>query len=87
MSLMNLLIAARSAYQGWRQRARAYDELMALDDRSLSDIGIHRSEIPGLVEGFHEMAKPPRLARDTEIGFPSPRHALLSPSERWLPPL
>lgn len=87
MSLMNLLVAARSAYQGWRQRTRAYDELMALDDRSLADIGIHRSEIPGIVEGFHEMAQAPKVAADAELGFPNPRHALLAPSERWLPPV
>jgi hypothetical protein len=27
------------------------EDLMALDDRSLADIGIHRSQIPGIVEG------------------------------------
>jgi uncharacterized protein YjiS (DUF1127 family) len=31
---------------GWRQRQRAYAELATLDDRSLADIGITRSEIP-----------------------------------------
>lgn len=30
----------------WRQRQRAYAELASLDDRSLADIGITRSEIP-----------------------------------------
>jgi len=30
----------------WRQRRQAYAELAALDDRSLADIGITRSEIP-----------------------------------------
>ncbi len=54
MSLVNLLVAARSAISEWRNRDRAYGELMSLDDRSLADIGIHRSEIPAIVEGFHE---------------------------------
>lgn len=30
----------------WRHRQQAYAELAALDDRSLADIGITRSEIP-----------------------------------------
>jgi len=34
------------ALAGWRRRQRAYAELYALDDRSLADIGITRSEIP-----------------------------------------
>jgi len=37
-------LAARFAE--WRRRQQAYAELVALDDRSLADIGITRSEIP-----------------------------------------
>jgi uncharacterized protein YjiS (DUF1127 family) len=33
-------------YADWSQRRRAYEELYALDDRSLADIGITRSDIP-----------------------------------------
>lgn len=33
-------------YAEWRQRQQAYAELAQLDDRSLADIGISRSEIP-----------------------------------------
>jgi len=33
-------------YEDWRRREQAYRELAALDDRSLADIGISRSEIP-----------------------------------------
>ena len=49
MSLINLFVAARNALAARMQRRRALDELMALDDRSLADIGIHRSQIPGVV--------------------------------------
>ena len=49
MSLMNLFVAARSAWRGIASSGAPTDELMALDDRSLADIGIHRSQIHGLV--------------------------------------
>ena len=52
MSLINLFVAARNAMARRRQRQRALDELMALDDRSLADIGIHRSQIQAIVEGL-----------------------------------
>jgi len=35
----------------WRARRIALDELSALDDHMLADIGIGRSEIPGIVAG------------------------------------
>ena len=54
MSLINLFVAAKAAIARRRQTRRAYDELMALDDRSLADIGIHRTQIPGLVMSFEE---------------------------------
>lgn len=33
-------------YGNWQRRQRALEELYALDDRSLADLGISRSEIP-----------------------------------------
>lgn len=39
---------AKNAYIAWRRRQAAYEELSALDDRSLADIGITRSDIPYL---------------------------------------
>ncbi len=51
MSVVNLFIAAGRAVADWQRRQRAYGELMALDDRSLADIGIRRSQIRALVEG------------------------------------
>ena len=53
MSLLTIFIAAASAWADWRQRRRAYGELMALDDRLLADIGLRRSDIPAI---FHERA-------------------------------
>ena len=52
MSLINLLFAAKNAIAERRRRTRAYAELASLDDRSLADIGIHRTQIPGIVEGI-----------------------------------
>jgi uncharacterized protein YjiS (DUF1127 family) len=51
MSVLNLFVSAGKALSAWRRRERAYAELMALDDRSLADIGIRRSQIRALVEG------------------------------------
>lgn len=53
MSVLNLLLSAGRAIGAWRRRSRAYAELMALDDHSLADIGIHRSEIPAIVAGSY----------------------------------
>ena len=51
MSFLNLFISAGKAFSAWRRRERAFVELMALDDRSLADIGVRRSQIRALVEG------------------------------------
>ena len=83
MSLINLFVAARNAWSGWRNRQRAYGELMALDDRSLDDIGIRRSEIPAIIEGFHEKTR--RAAADRPVEALSLRQARLVAGHRWLP--
>jgi uncharacterized protein YjiS (DUF1127 family) len=49
MFIANLLASTGHALSEWRQKHQAYAELMALDDRALADIGIHRSQIPALV--------------------------------------
>ncbi|HEX3954088.1 MAG TPA: DUF1127 domain-containing protein [Stellaceae bacterium] len=88
MSLVNLFVAARSAMSGWRRRQQAYGELMSLDDRSLADIGIHRSEIPAVIEGFHEAThRNPQPAVLTAPAAISPRQGRLSTGHRWLPPI
>jgi uncharacterized protein YjiS (DUF1127 family) len=51
MSVINLLLSVGRSFSEWRRRDRAYAQLMALDDHSLADIGIHRSQIAGLIEG------------------------------------
>jgi len=51
-----LLMAGRGlkkvAYtvESWRQRRATYGELASLDDRLLSDIGIHRADIPAIAD-------------------------------------
>ena len=80
MSLINLFVAARAAIAGWRQRQRAYGELMALDDRSLADIGIRREEIRAIVEGFQ--AEPRRAPEPAYEPQPSHRTAGFG---AWLP--
>ena len=52
MSMINLIISIWRAFSDWRRRERTYAELMTLDDHSLADIGIHRSQIGAFVQGF-----------------------------------
>ena len=73
MSVVNLLVSAARRFSDWRHRQQAYAELMALDDHSLADIGLHRSEIASLVEGRRmapsspvSFSKPEKLARPKE---------------------
>jgi len=66
MSVLNLMISAWEAFADWRRRERAYDELMALDDHSLADIGIRRSDIRAICEGS-------RAAAPSEAPIPFPR--------------
>ena len=87
MSLINLFASARHALVQRRQRLRAYDELMSLDDRSLADIGIHRSQIPALVAGVRPAvtmeSERDRIAASA-FGVGNPR---LATGHRWMPPV
>jgi len=56
--LISGLHNAKNAYVDWRRRQAAYEELSSLDDRSLADIGISRSDIPYLFSrDVHDAAK------------------------------
>jgi len=58
MSLINLFISAGKAFTEWRRRRQAYAQLMALDEHSLADIGIRRSELRALCEGDYNVGSP-----------------------------
>ena len=48
----------KAAYLNWRRTQVAYEELNSLDDRSLADIGITRSDIPYLfARDIHDAAR------------------------------
>jgi uncharacterized protein YjiS (DUF1127 family) len=47
---MSTLIASIvERFSAWRERERAFAELSALDDRTLADLGLRRSDIPYVV--------------------------------------
>jgi uncharacterized protein YjiS (DUF1127 family) len=75
MSVLNLMISAWEGFADWRRRERAYDELMALDDHSLADIGISRSNIRAVCEGSYkpdQAAAPVPSSRREEFAWPNP---------------
>jgi uncharacterized protein YjiS (DUF1127 family) len=82
MFIVNLLAAAKNAVAEWRHRQQAYAELSALDDRSLADIGIRRSEIPAVVEGFYDAN---RAAHENDFPGFDPQHARLAGGHKWFP--
>ncbi len=86
MFVVNILAAAKNALSEWRRRQQAYAELYGLDDRSLADIGINRSQIPAIVEGFHEASQNPR---DREFIPAFSTHKLAGGHSwfPWFPPL
>ena len=81
MLIVNILAAARNALSEWRRKQQAYAELSALDDRSLADIGINRSQIPAIVEGLHEASQQPR---DRQF-IPAFRAHNLAGAHSWFP--
>jgi uncharacterized protein YjiS (DUF1127 family) len=60
-----LAVAARPL-SGWWARTQVRDELMGLDDRMLSDIGISRADIPAVAAGRYQghTVRPPRLVAE-----------------------
>ena len=49
---MSTLIASIvERFNTWRERERAFSELNALDDRTLADLGLRRSDIPSVIYG------------------------------------
>lgn len=68
--LLRSWTALSQQFADWRRRQQAYAELAALDDRSLADIGISRSDIPYLLSGDRQDRKPTRPASRSSL-----RHA------------
>jgi uncharacterized protein YjiS (DUF1127 family) len=86
MFIVSLIAAARNAFAEWRRRQLAYAELMALDDRSLADIGLHRSEIPAVVDGHLAQNKKAR-GREFLPAFTARKLAGGHTWFPWFPPL
>lgn len=72
MVLVNLFAAAKTAIAEWHRRRIAYEELMALSDRSLADIGVCRSQIRSIVYGEPD---PDDVRPVEKPAMPAGRHA------------
>lgn len=44
-------------FKRWREYRRTYNELVSLDDRTLADINVNRSEIPGIARHAATLVK------------------------------
>jgi uncharacterized protein YjiS (DUF1127 family) len=64
------------AYRSWRRRQAAVFELGSLDDRSLRDLGINRSEIQSVVLGWDST----RIPRGQIVVKPLPLPGMTSPA-------
>lgn len=89
MFFVSLIAAARHAFAEWRRKQQAYAELTSLDDRSLADIGIRRSEIPAIVEGYHEASQMQNDRGEREFVSPFATRKLAGGHTwfPWFPPL
>jgi uncharacterized protein YjiS (DUF1127 family) len=56
-------------YADWQLRRRAYEELYALDERSLADIGITRAEIPYILARVADERPVPQPAKQPVHGL------------------
>lgn len=81
MFIVNLIATAGHAAAEWRRKQRAYAELMSLDDRALADIGVHRSQIPAMVDGSREA---PAKARSRDF-IPAFHARKLAGGHSWFP--
>ena len=85
MFIISLVAAAKNALSEWRRKQQAYAELSALDDRSLADIGINRSQIPAIVEGFHKASQQSRATANFDFPAFSAQQARLAGGHNWFP--
>lgn len=67
-SLLAALVEAITApIVRWHRRNQVYRELYQLDDRMLADIGVSRSDIPSLVEGWDGTAPDARAEQEPSV--------------------
>jgi len=68
LSIVPTLVAK---LRGWQERQRVLNELYAMDDRALADIGLSRGDIPFVVRGTAPV--PPLAPRQ---GLPIPANTV-----------
>ena len=54
--MLTIVSAAVRGIRAWQERQRVLNELYAMDDRSLADIGLRRADIPFVVSAQTDLA-------------------------------
>ncbi|MDB5361408.1 MAG: hypothetical protein JWO51_2705 [Rhodospirillales bacterium] len=54
--MLTILSSAMRGFRAWQERQRVLNELYSMDDRSLADIGLRRSDIPFAITAQADLA-------------------------------
>ena len=66
--LVKLVVSGFTTFQKWRSQKNGYQQLMAMDTRQLSDIGLTRGDIAAAVSGKGLLANDNYTAANDETG-------------------
>ena len=64
--MLSFVSVLAAKLRGWQERQRVLNELYAMDDRALADIGLNRGDIPFVVKGIAP-AQPSPLRREVPL--------------------
>jgi len=69
--MLSIVATLVAKLRGWQERQRVLNELYAMDDRALADIGLCRGDIPFVVKGIA-----PAQPRPVRQDLPAPANSV-----------